>query len=290
MLTLAMIASPAYIAAAPQHLFFAGRERTFRVYRPASLSRDAAVPLVVVLHGGFGSGAQAEKSYGWDAAADRHRFVVVYPDGVNHAWNAGTCCGKPQRREIDDVGFLSALIREISVREHIDSTRVAVTGMSNGAMMAYRMACESPVHLRAIGSVSGTMLVPCLHPQRTSVMEIHGISDHNVPYEGGKGQGPAGVQTPPIPGVVAHWRAIDDCDPPQTHSNGVVTIEQMTCSDALAVELIAIAGAGHQWPGGKPASPEITRFVRALGISGIDPPSTALDATETLYRFFFEAR
>ena len=64
-----------------------GVSRTYIVYRPASL--PAAAPLVVMLHGGFGSASQAEKSDGWDAEADRGRFVVAYPDGLNHAWNPG---------------------------------------------------------------------------------------------------------------------------------------------------------------------------------------------------------
>jgi polyhydroxybutyrate depolymerase len=273
--------------ATPQTLEYGGSERTFRSYRPAALARDRPVPLVVVLHGGFGDGAQAEKSYNWDAAANRYGFVVVYPDGIDRAWNAGRCCGKPQQRGVDDVGFLSTLIRLVAARERIDPDRIAVTGISNGAMMAYRMACESSVHLRAIGSVSGTMVVACSHPRRTSVMEIHGTADRNIPYRGGKGQGPSGVQTLAIPEIIARWRGIDGCAAPRTRTAGTVTRLTATCRNGRIVELITIEGAGHQWPGGVPPSPAVAALARALGIPGIDPPSSALDATQTLYRFFF---
>ena len=275
-------------SAPPQHLQWDGADRTYRVYRPAGLSHERTVPLVVVLHGGFGSGEQAERSYGWDVIAQRYGFVVVYPDGLNHAWNAGTCCGTPSRSGVDDVGFLSALIRAISASDNIDTTRIAVTGMSNGAMMAYRMACESPVHLRAIGSVSGTLLVPCVRARPTRVIEIHGTADRNVPYDGGTGQGAAHVITPPIPSVVARWERIDACSPASSATSGVVTTQRAACPNGNIVELIAIAGAGHQWPGGKPPPPGMQRIAQRLGIRGPDSPSTVLDATQTLYQLFFD--
>ena len=80
------------------------RDRTYLLYRPASLSQQVPAPLVVVLHGGYGSGSQAERSYHWDALADRQGFVVAYPDGIGRSWNAGgICCGPALRDNVDDV-------------------------------------------------------------------------------------------------------------------------------------------------------------------------------------------
>ena len=80
-----------------QTIEFGGTSRTFNLYRPQGLT--GAVPLVVMLHGGFGNGAQAERAYHWDAEADNGHFLVAYPDGLNRAWNAGSCCGNPGRTE-----------------------------------------------------------------------------------------------------------------------------------------------------------------------------------------------
>jgi len=113
-----------------------GASRTFHLYRPRG-STDA-VPFVVMLHGGFGNGAQAERSYHWDAEADSGHFLVGYPDGLNRAWNAGSCCGAPQRDNVDDVGFITAMVGAIAQEIPVDRARVYVTGMSNGAMMALR--------------------------------------------------------------------------------------------------------------------------------------------------------
>jgi polyhydroxybutyrate depolymerase len=287
MLFAAAIAA-AVTVAAPTHMTYGGIERTFRVHRPAGLGRERAVPLVVMLHGGFGTGAQAERSYGWDAAADRHGFVVVYPDGVRRSWNAGSCCGAALRNSVDDVGFLSTVIERVTAQEHIDRTRIAITGISNGAMMAYRMACDATLSLRAIGSVAGSMVTPCSHPQRTSVMEIHGLADHTLPFAGGKGEGPSGVITPPVRDVVNRWRVIDGCGAPRVATTNGVTTEASACADRRSVTLETIAGAGHQWPGGVPPPPGLVAMTHALGIWGIDTPSNALDATEALYHFFFE--
>jgi polyhydroxybutyrate depolymerase len=283
-----MILPPAYVSTAPlQHVVVDGRDRRYRVYRPAGLSHDRAVPMVVVLHGGFGTGEQAERSYGWDAAANRHRLVVVYPDGVGRSWNAGNCCGPAQREGVDDVAFLKTVIARVTTTEHIDPLRVAVAGISNGGMMAYRMACDSGLPLRAVGSVSGTMETPCLHPAKTSLMEIHGMSDRNIPYYGGDGMGPAHAVTAPIPDVAARWRAIDGCGPAALRrENGYQTLDAV-CPNGLRVDLVSIPGAGHQWPQGVPPPKAAVALANRLGIAGLDPPSQVLDATEMLYAFFF---
>ena len=81
-----------------QSLTFGGTQRQFIVYVPSDLPAQGSVPLVVMLHGGFGSATEAERDYGWDELADTAHFIVVYPNGLNHAWNAGGgCCGSRRR-------------------------------------------------------------------------------------------------------------------------------------------------------------------------------------------------
>ncbi|POY06589.1 polyhydroxybutyrate depolymerase, partial [Mycobacterium kansasii] len=97
-----------------------GVQRSYRLYKPAGLPR--AAPLVVMLHGGFGSARQAERSYDWDELADSEKFVVAYPDGLNRAWNAngGGCCGRSAREGVDDVAFVNAAVA--AVRDTASST------------------------------------------------------------------------------------------------------------------------------------------------------------------------
>jgi len=264
-----------------QALEFGGLTRTFHLYRPDGLS--GAVPLVVMLHGGYGDGAQAERAYNWDAEADSGRFLVAYPDGVDRAWNAGTCCGRPQRTGIDDVGFLTNMVASIEQQTSVDADRVYVTGMSNGAMMALRLGCQTNL-FAAIAPVAGTLLTDCSHAAPTSVLQIHGTADDRVPYNGRPGEafssaGTPNVDGPPVPSVNATWRAINACSTPASTTAGDVTTQTAGCPDGRTVELITIAGAGHQWPGGAP-SPIAQR------IGNLPPPSTALNATDTIWQFF----
>ncbi len=256
-----------------------GRTRTYRVYRPASLSAGSPAPLVVFLHGGFGDGAQAEGAYGWDAAADAGRFVVVYPDGISKAWNGGTCCGVPQQQGIDDVGFIRDLVATVEAALPIDPVRVFATGISNGGIMAYRLACETDL-FATIGPDSATQLVPCSGASPTSVIAIHGLADTRVPFAGGMGSGVGHVDGPAVSTVIDGWRATDGCGDPASTTAGVVTTTVASCPRGRAVELITVAGAGHQWPGGKRMDPLVATVL------GLDQPSTDLDGTAVIWAFF----
>lgn len=254
-----------------------GRTRTFHLYVPTAPSSPA--PLVVMLHGGFGTGTQAEKSYHWDERADQDHFVVAYPDGVVRAWNTGGgCCGQPAADNVDDVAFLTDMIATIQRQIPVDPHRIYATGISNGAIMAYTLACRTTL-LAAIGPDSGTQLGGCASPAPLSVIHVHGTADENIPYHGGTGSGVAHIDGPPVPQVNAYWRQVDSCSAPQAGTSGAVTTSIASCPSGRAVELITIAGAGHQWPGA--VSDPLTQR-----ILGLDPPSTALDATATIWQFF----
>jgi polyhydroxybutyrate depolymerase len=265
-----------------------GRQRTYRLYRPASAKLDAPVPLVVMLHGAAGTGAQAQEAYGWTAQADRDGFVVAFPDGLNRAWAVGPqCCGAPAREGVDDVGFITELVAAIGGELPVDPARTYVTGISNGGLLAYRLVCDTAL-FAAIGAVSTTLTGDCPSPKPVSVLHIQGKLDETMPYDGGPGRrdnggtgrNPVKIDGPPTPELAARWRAVDRCGEPRTSTDGPVVRSTASCPDGRAVELITITDAGHQWPGGRPNPP------RAEKLLDLDPPSTALNATETIWRFF----
>jgi polyhydroxybutyrate depolymerase len=232
-----------------------------------------------MLHGGFGSGAQAEKSHHWDAEADSGHFVVAYPDGLNRAWNTGGgCCGVPGRTNADDVGFITAMVSAIEHEVPVNLSRVYATGISNGGIMAYTLACHTTI-FAAIGPDSATELGSCPAPAPISVIHIHGTADKNIPYNGGLGDGRAHIDGPAIPALNASWRGTGHCAAPVIKTAGVVTTSAAGCPDGRTVELVTIAGAGHQWPGATPN-------VLAQKLLHTDPPSTALNATQVIWQFF----
>ena len=275
--TASPVPASAPVGKSAQSIQVGGVSRTFHLYRPQKLPSQA--PLVVMLHGGFGSGSQAEQYYGWDQEADRDGFVVVYPDGVNHAWNTGGgCCGTPAKQNTDDVGFIKAMIAAVQGEVPIDAARIYATGISNGGIMAYRLACDTDL-FAAIGPDSATLLGTCPAPKPVSVLHIHGTADKRIRYDGGEGEGFAHIDGPAVQTVVAGWRTVDGCGQPSVRTDGSVTTSTASCPGGRTVELISIAGAGHQWPGSaqKPVQEKVL---------GADPPSTALNATDMYWNFF----
>jgi polyhydroxybutyrate depolymerase len=164
-------APQAFIEGSSLHTMnFGGLNRSYRLYIPAGVTSPA--PLVVMMHGGFGSAQQAERAYGWDELADSAKFVVAYPDGVGRAWNVnGGCCGRPGRENVDDVGFINAVVGDVAANVNVDPRRRYATGISNGGMLAYALACDTGT-FAAIGPDSATQLDNCAAPHPTSVMAV----------------------------------------------------------------------------------------------------------------------
>ena len=204
--------------------------------------------------------------------ADSAKFVVAYPDGVVRTWNGHGCCGQAARENIDDFGFITAMVGQISAALPIDKSRIYATGISNGGIMSYALACNSAGIFAAIGPDAATQLDACAAPHPTSVIHIHGTADRLVPYNGG--QGARSVNGPSIADVNAFWRKVDHCGPPDITTNAPVTTSTAACADNRSVVLITIEGGRHQWPGG-------TTFLERG-----DPTSPALNATQIIWQFF----
>lgn len=266
-------------------LISGGITRTYRVYVPQNLS--GSIPLVVMMHGGGGSAVNAEKTYGWDQQADKGKFIVAFPDGLGDsisAWNVdgsgdsnNPCCGYPARQDINDVQFIQDMVTKIQSEASIDKRRIYATGMSNGAMLSYTLACETDI-FAAIGTVSGTLLNKCTSPHPISVIDIHGMLDTHVRYDGQPGEGTGKIDGPSIPDVDRFWRGIDRCDAPSLVTVDSVTSSTASCPGNREVKYIAVASAGHTWPS-KDADPNKTKR------DGTQQ-SDAIDSTTVIWQFF----
>ncbi|MBK5288226.1 MAG: hypothetical protein JJE46_07145 [Acidimicrobiia bacterium] len=241
-----------------------GRTRTYRVVVPRSVTGDTPVPLLVALHGGLGSGTQFERTSGYDDLAAEHGFIVVYPNGIEiggpsivaggRVWNGGNCCGRAAQEDVDDVGFIAEVIRRLQADHRIDPRSIYATGHSNGAIMSYRLACELPDTIVAIGVQSGSIEVSGCSPHRpVSVLAIHGLADTNIPIDGGPGTGVSRTTFSSPTEAVQRFAAIDRCDSSTTRvasDNPDVTIETWPGGAAgTEVEFVRVAGATHAWMG-----------------------------------------
>lgn len=252
-----------------------GRERTYLLHAPSGYPTGAAskIPLVLVLHGATQSPESAERMSGMSDLADREHFLAVYPRGTGRlpTWNAGNCCGYAQQNDVDDVAFIRALIDRLERVYPVDARRVYVTGISNGAMMSYRLACELSDKIAAIAPVEGAQDLECRPSSRVSVLVFHGTADRLVPFNGSSTPfqiGPQRTDTP-VMDTIAFWAKEDGCMPPprRRQTPELDTTIYSNCEDGTGVALYAIQAGRHMWPG--------------LRISGNDVP-----ATDIMWRFF----
>ena len=264
----------------PGSLSYGGWQRTYQVHAPVG---GAPVGLVLNLHGaGMTSGEQAALT-DYNAVADQYGFVVAYPDGIDLSWADGRGASIPDRQGIDDVGFLAALIDRLSAEYGIPPGRVFVTGMSAGAFMANRLACQRADLISAIAPVAGTLGagVPCAPSRPVSVLQIHGTADPVVPYVGGGMVGRGGPsEILSAPAVAALWAAVDGCPgalTAQAPAPGEIQRSVAAgCAGGTEVALVSIDGGGHTWPAG--------RFALAAAVVG--PTSQAINASQASAQFF----
>ncbi|NND65587.1 MAG: hypothetical protein HKM24_06450, partial [Gammaproteobacteria bacterium] len=178
-------------------LIHQGRKRFYRVYVPPVYSDDYLFPVVFYLHGGGGNELNAEKM-GLTKIADKYQFILVSPAGTGasnrlpfYVWNAGVwgegeCCGYAYEKKIDDVGFIRKILAEMKASYRIDKKSIYATGISNGGMMSYRLACEMSDVFAAIAPVAPPAVPEPCSPQPISVMHVIGDKDPCVKIEGGK--------------------------------------------------------------------------------------------------------
>lgn len=243
-----------------------GLKRTYLLYVPAGLDTSKSIPLLIVLHGGHGTGKRMIDLTrgGFNTLANQENFIVVYPNGIGRNWNDGRPSYKAHNRNIDDVGFISAMIDEIVKTQNADPKRIYVTGMSNGAMMSQRLAIELSDKIAAAAPVCGNISTDLKSTPKYAVamMMINGTADPLVPYEGGdvhflkKKLGKVTstnesvmfwvqnnkINTSPIVTELPDINASDNCYVRKTTFG--------TSSDAGEVVLITIEGGGHTWAGG----------------------------------------
>ncbi|MBM4421567.1 MAG: hypothetical protein FJ034_08325 [Chloroflexi bacterium] len=200
-----------------------GVARQFYVHVPARYTGDRAVPLVVDLHPflNFATGDAADiqrKASGWLELADSEGFIVVHPIGIDRAWNLGTCC--TESREVDDVGFVLAVVERLKQTACIDPKRVYATGYSNGGGLSYLLACRAADVFAAVAPASFDLveeILPCTPSRPIAQISFRGVSDPVVPFAGGNPPPPpSSYPLDPLhflgaEGTFARWAEIDGC-------------------------------------------------------------------------------
>jgi len=231
-----------------------GLLRSYQLYEPPGYNASVSTPMVINYHGIDSDAFQQRYYTACDLVGGDSTVIMVYPQGVNNAWNSGLVT----QSTADDVGFTNALIDHVSNNFNIDQRRVYAAGMSNGGLMAYRLACELENRIAAIASVTGAMaeeIIPnCQSSRPVPVMQIHGTTDAVVLYNGLSGFH-LGAE-----GSTNYWINKNNCNTvadttaiPDIDVTDLCTAERLyygPCDDGTEVELYKITNGGHTWPAG----------------------------------------
>jgi polyhydroxybutyrate depolymerase len=295
-------------------------DRDYIVHLPPAYDGTTKLPVVLAFHGGAGKkesmnrvtcrAGEAGAASCLSSAADAAGVIVIYPDGTPallgalRTWNAGggvgelRCASGPACKEgVDDIAYVRALLADVKAAVSVDEARVYATGLSNGAAMSHRLACEMAGDFAAIGAVAGgnqaAFAQGCAPSRPVPVMVIHGTNDPCWGYEGGVGaclqqDGKRYVSVrETLLGDDTHpgWVQRNGCgltprveELPDATADGTRVYRELyeECREGATVELLRVEGGGHSWPGGYPY----------FGEERIGKVSTDIDASSELLRFF----
>jgi polyhydroxybutyrate depolymerase len=224
-----------------------GGTRSALVHLPRK--RRGRAPLVLALHGAYGSGSFMERYSGLSRLSDREGFVVVYPDSAGPLWRISVA------QDGADVRFLDAVIDRMLESGCVDERRISAVGVSNGGGMAVRFACSGEDRLAGVVAVAGAygQLPACRARRPLSVLEVHGTADRVVPYRGT----PANPRTDVVRWL-RDWARRDGCALTARRTRprqGVLRLDWTPCRGGTSVAHLRLVGGAHAWPGADPPDP-----------------------------------
>ena len=270
-------------------LVVGGRKRTYHVHVPPQYHPQKPAPVVLALHGATMTGPLMAWFSGLNQKADQAGFLAVYPNGtgrrLSYTWNGGNCCGSAVRDGVDDVAFLRAVLDDLAQAYPIDTRRVFAAGMSNGAVMAYRLASELSDRIAAVAPVAGPMGTATCGPKRpVPIVHFHGTDDEFAPFKGGKGvKSLFGTDFYSVERTIRAWVKADGCQeeplveelPDRAKDGTSVTRKTYGAGkDGAEVVLVVIEGGGHTWPG------------RAPGLKVLGKATRNVSANDLMWEFF----
>ena len=264
--------------------------RKYLIHIPNSYKKIIQAPLVMAFHGGLGNSSTMtnDERFQWISKSNAEGFIVAFPNGASRradgtlaTWNAGNCCGYAVESKSDDVGFVKEVIKDVESKFNINKNKVFATGMSNGGMMDYRLACEMSDTFSAIASVAGTdNFDGCIFKKPISIMHIHSLVDQHVLFNGGCGPQcislKAEADFTSVPETISRWVKRNKCigNPLKvTKDTGAYCETYSRCANDVKVKLCVTDDGGHSWPGGAP-------------VSGGTPVSQKINPTDEIWNFF----
>ncbi|HBE01027.1 MAG: hypothetical protein A2096_10460 [Spirochaetes bacterium GWF1_41_5] len=277
--------------------------REYTIYLPSAYDGEKTLPAVLMFHGGGGQSLHAMKETGWNKKAEKEGFIAVFPQAMppdparpisfrnnSPIWNDGSGRFHAGKKDIDDIGFINALIDELVTRFHADAKCIFATGFSNGASMTFRAGLELSERIAAIAPVSGALWITNIQPAVClPLCYIHGGADTMNPVHGGAPKTQGGIimgegkSKPPVKNHILRWAEI--CGIPAEPltavlSNGITMKHYAAGRNGSTIMQYTIEKCGHTWPGG----------ISLLPASMVGEVTGEFIAVDVIWEFFKKTR
>lgn len=225
-----------------------GLDRDYLLLPALGLPPGTPAPLLVVLHQDIGSPRAVAENLGLDALR-REGITLAYPEGIGGSWAAGACCGIAKDRDVDDVAFVDAVLRDAGRRTPIAEERAAVLGYSGGGMLLYKLLCRPHAPLIAAVEVNGSLESHCPDGTRLpDLLSLHGGRDGSVGMHKPVFVTHLGMAPRTVTSTLATVTQRAGCDV-RTAMPGprVDFVRWSGCLGGSIVEAVIVKAAGHRW-------------------------------------------
>jgi len=222
----------------------------------ASGTLPAADPIIVVLSG---INATTKQEIGRDhltSYVQAGQAELVYPVGYEKSWNAGGCCGKAAKADVNDVAFIEALVASVDPGH---GHPLDLVGYSNGGRLAYRIACTDPSLVNQFAVVKAMPQPGCEPAKPVSLLQVDSTDDKQVPYQ----PGDKGKESPPATVQVARLESADGCTTQTTtQARGILHLTTWPdCADGTRLAFAVYHGGGHSFPQASGATPSAAAVI-----------------------------
>ncbi|HEX4340719.1 MAG TPA: PHB depolymerase family esterase [Polyangiaceae bacterium] len=268
----------------------AGNSRQYKVHVPPGYDPKKPAPVVFCIHGLAQNAVMfCVSGAAMNTKSDQAGFVLVMPNGYQNSWNAGTCCGGASTSKLDDVALFRAILAEVAKHVNVDYRRVYATGLSNGAYMSYRLACDAADIFAAVAPGAGAVgindigggtnptsdFTMCTPSSKVSILDMHGTSDPLIPYS---------LQAPSL-AIFAKANGCNTSSVPAAappSGGDTACVSYTGCAGGAQVLGCSITGGGHCWFG----SSDCGTGAGAIGAAFVGANSDTMMNTDAVWDFF----
>jgi polyhydroxybutyrate depolymerase len=215
--------------------------RHYEVIAPSATLPKSA-PIIVMLQGAAATTSMEITRDKMVPYADADEAEIVYPVAIKESWNAIGCCDAAAARKINDVGFIEALVPRLDPGH---TRPIYVAGYSNGARLAYRLACTDPGLFDGMAAVVGDPMPGCVVTKPDNVLVFASMDDKYVPFKPGE----KGLETPAATVQIARLQADLKCPgKPTAVKHGAMTLSTWSCADGKTLQWAVYPTGGHGFP------------------------------------------